>query len=439
VRRIFLLIVLASVALVMGCGSGSAPAGVPTGGDSSSNVLTIAVDGGPNPTQNGPYVNGAFASATICVPGSTSSCVTVDHLLVDTGSFGLRVLQSALSGLSLPAVNASNGSPAYDCAAFADGSFLWGAVDEANVTLGGETASNIPIQVVANPAGFSIPASCSNGHTNEDTQASLGANGILGVGVEPFDCGTACDPANDNNAPPSTAPAYFTCTSAGCLPASVSCSTGCNDTASLAQVTNPVILFSTDNNGVIVELPALPSSGTAANLTGSLIFGIGTKSNNQLASGVDVYTLACDKFNTIFENQTFAVNPAKCTGAGSFIDSGSKGYFFPNVTSPAITTCPKNTTEGDLSDFYCPTSTLSLSAINQDPNTLFQGTTVNFSVGNAETLLSSGDAALSMLGGLQPTGVGFDWGLPFFYGRNVYSAIDGQTVPTTADAPWWAY
>lgn len=436
-RQIFVLIVLGGLGLAAGCssGGGSTPTGVPTGG--TNNVLSIAVDGGPNPAQNGLYANGAFASATICNPNSTSSCVTVDHLLVDTGSFGLRVLQSAISTLSLPTVNASNGSAAYDCAAFADGSFLWGPVQKANLTLSGETATNVPIQVVENPTGFSIPTSCANGATNEDTQASLGANGILGVGLEPFDCGLACDPANDGGRPPSTAPAYYTCSSAGCTPASVSCGSECSDSAALAQVTNPVVLFSVDNNGVIVELPSV--SGSAATLTGSLIFGIGTESNNQLSSSANVYTLACDDFNTIFENQTFAIDPSSCTGPGSFIDSGSNGLFFPDVTSPVIPTCPSSTPEGDLSSFYCPTSLMNLSAVNEDPNTLFQGPGVSFSVDNAETLFSSDNAALGTLGGVQPSGAGFDWGLPFFYGRNVYSAIDGQSVPTNAAAPWWAY
>lgn len=443
-RKIFVLALLASLGLAAGCSSstGSTPTGVPTGGGSTGNVLTIAVDGGPNPTADGLYTNGAFASATICVPGSTSSCVTVDHLLVDTGSFGLRVLQAAIPSLNLPTINASNGSAAYDCAGFADGSFLWGPVLKADVTLAGETASSIPIQVVENPTSFTIPASCANGATNEDTQASLGANGILGVGLEPFDCGIACDPANDGGAPPSTAPAYFTCTSAGCTAASVSCGSECNDNSANAQVTNPVVAFSTDNNGVIVELPALPSSGTAATLSGSLIFGVGTESNNQL-SNANVYTLACDEFDTTFEGQTFDIDASSCSGPGSFIDSGSNGYFFPDVNN-VVPTCPANAQNPGISSFYCPTSPMTLNATNTavDPTTGAQGfsDSVSFTIGNANTLFSSGDAALGQLGGVQPTGFGFDYGLPFFYGRNVYTTIDGQAVPSgVAASPWWAF
>jgi hypothetical protein len=33
---------------------------------------------------------------------------------------------------------------------------------------------------------------------------------------------------------------------------------------------------------------------------------------------------------------------------------------------------------------------------------------------------------------------GFDWGLPFFFGRNVFVAIQGQSTPG-GTAPYWAY
>ena len=426
-RKLFVLILMGSVGFAVGCGSSSSstPVGVPTGG--TNNVLSIAVDGGPNPSQNGIYPNGAFASVAICAPGSTSNCVTVDHLLVDTGSVGVRVLQSEVASLNLPTINASNGSAAYDCASFADGSLVWGTVQNANVTLAGETASNIPIHVISSSSA-NIPATCTNGNPvgDENTQALLGANGILGVGLEPLDCGAACDPNGGLASPPS--PAYYTCSSLPCSPAFVSESN---------QVTNPVVLFAVDNNGVIVE--GLPSvSGSAATVTGSLIFGVGTESNNQLPSSVNVFTTACDFFDTTFEGQNLFIDPASCTGPGSFIDSGSNGYFFPNVNS-FMPTCAANSA---AAGFYCPASLTPLSATNIDPNTGFSEST-NFSVDNALNLFTSSstssDAAFGTLGGPVPSGSGFDWGLPFFYGRNVYLTIDGQGVPTNAPAPWWAY
>jgi hypothetical protein len=65
---------------------------------------------------------------------------------------------------------------------------------------------------------------------------------------------------------------------------------------------------------------------------------------------------------------------------------------------------------------------------------------VNFSIANAQSLFSAnngGNTAFSNLGGTN-TGV-FDWGLPFFFGKNVYSAIAGQATPAATPTPYWAY
>ena len=436
-RSFFPPILLATLLLISGCGGSSVSTSTTgttstggSGSSSGSNVLSISVNGGPTASQldGATYVNGAFASATICAPGSTTNCVTVDNLLVDTGSVGLRVLESAVTSLSLPVVDASNGSAAFDCVTFVDDSFLWGTVQKADVTLGGETASNQPIQVISS-SSTGIPASCSNGSTsNENSQASLGANGILGVGTQPNDCGSICSPGSGLSTPPT--PAYYTCTGSSCSPAFI---------ATADQVTNPVVLFPTDNNGVIVELPSV--SGSAATITGSLIFGIGTESNNQLPTTATIFTLTCDFFTTEFANNTYGItNATTCAGPGSFIDSGSNGLYFPNATN--LTVCPSNTPVGDLSSFYCPASTVSLSATNSGGNGTSKAS--SFSVANAETLFSgpttASDAAFSGLAGLNPTGFGFDWGLPFFYGVDVYNSIDGQKVPSGAPAaPWWAY
>jgi hypothetical protein len=278
-----------------------------------------------------------------------------------------------------------------------------------------------------------VPSSCSNGSTtNVNTEALLGANGILGVGLEATDCyyegASACSPTSGLTSPPY--PAYYTCSGTSCSPAFVALS---------SQVTNPVALFPTDNNGVIVELPAV--SGSAPSVTGSLVFGIGTESNNLLPSSATIFTLVCDSFTTVFNSQAYGItDTATCAGPGSFIDSGSNGLFFPNATG--IPLCPSNTAAGNLSSLYCPSSTESLSATNEGEDGGSKST--GFTVANAETLFTSSstasDAAMTGLAGLNPSGVGFDWGLPFFFGVNVYNAIDGQAVPAgTPPAPWWAY
>ena len=61
---------------------------------------------------------------------------------------------------------------------------------------------------------------------------------------------------------------------------------------------------------------------------------------------------------------------------------------------------------------------------------------VNFSIENANNLFPSGNAAYSTLGGSQ-SGI-FDWGLSFFFGKNVFVAIEQANTPE-GTAPFVAY
>lgn len=438
-RIVFLSMLLIGTGLAVGCGSASFkntvsnPTGTPVTTPTGPNVLQIDVNGGPGVgmTGGGVYQNVPFATVKVCAPGSTSNCVTINGVLVETGATGLRVFDSAVSSLHLPAVNASNGSPAYDCVSFGDGTYIWGSVQQADVILAGETAPQVPIHVISSSGD--APASCSNGGSiNLNTVQALGANGVLGIGFEPTDCyfdgQSTCDASDGLPTPPF--PAYYTCTGTDCNPAFV---------ATANQVTNPIKLFAKDNNGFIVDLP--PATKPMVNLSGYLIFGLGTQSNNQLASNPTVITMACDAFTTVFSNQTLGITDANtCAGPYSAIDSGSNGIYFPNY--PNLPLCPASTSAGNLSSLYCPAGTLGFSATitGQDG----KSKAVDFSVGNGEQLLTSAatapDAVLPTLAGTNAFGNGFVWGLPFFYGRNVYFSIAGQSAPSgTPKTPWWAF
>ena len=381
-----------------------------------ANVTPISVDGGPVATQI--YPDGSFATAIICAPGTTT-CTTVTGLLVDTGSVGLRVLASAMP--ALPVLQDSSGNTVNECSQFLDGSFLFGNVAVADVRIGGEVAGSISLQAVADPTGFAVPSDCSTNGTgiDEDTQLALGANGILGVGPFPQDCGTACDPSA-GGAPPG--PAYYACSSSSCAATFL---------AIAQQVTHPATFFPTDNNGVIVTFPP-PGASSEPSLDGSLIFGIGTQSNNALSATANIYV---QDANGLFTTTLLATGQ---TLNQSFIDSGSNGFFFPD---DSITTC------ADMTSFFCPASLTALTTVNLDGNNV--GHNYNFSIDNADTLFanSPNDAAFSTLGGPNGTGTctgngscSFDFGLPFFFGNTVYTSIAGQAVPTGAPAaPWWAY
>ncbi|GAC1432249.1 MAG: DUF3443 domain-containing protein [Terriglobales bacterium] len=390
----------AALVLLTGCGggSGSGSSSQSTGGGSSpQNTQSITVNLGPANA----YANGPFTSVTICAPGSTS-CQTVSGILVDTGSVGLRVLSSALNAVALPQQKNAAGIPIVECLSFVDLTYVWGSVRTADVKMAGEAASSVPIQLIGDPAFTSVPASCSNGGTAGDNLQALQANGILGVGQYLQDCGSGClSPTN---------PQYYQCPSSGCVETAEALS---------QQVQNPVALFPKDNNGVIVHLPA--ASAPTATLSGSLIFGIGTQSNNALGSAT-VFTMNQNgNFTTIYKSKSLTA---------SFIDSGSNANYFPDSS---ITQC--TTSKG----FYCPATPLTnLSATNQGANAATN--TVTFSVGNADqTFTANPNAAVfPSLAGTNPNALSFDWGLPFFYGRSVYTAIEGQSTPGGV-GPYWAY
>lgn len=371
-----------------------------------NNVVAVKVDSGPAKS----YVNGAFASVTICVPG-TSTCQTIDHLLVDTGSAGVRLLASGAAGgqLNLPLTQklASDGNPLNECFPMAHG-FVWGPVAQADVVLGGEQASNLPVQVIGQAGEPAVPNSCSNGTTNLGTLAALGANGILGVGLFAQDCGTTCSQSATN--------VYYSCATVG----------ACNATtvSIVNQVLNPVPFLPGDNNGVSLQLPAVTPPGEAT-LSGTLYLGIGTQANN----GVGAATAY-----TTDTNGNFAVTYNGTAYPGT-ISSGLNANYFLNSTSvPQLPTCT-----GNFSQYYCPTSTQAITATNVGLNGA--SSPITFNVDSASDLITNNPtfAAFPTLGGPSKANpLVFDWGLPFFYGRNVYIAIQGANTPL-GSGPFWAY
>lgn len=385
---------VAATVLLVACGGGGGSSNTTTGvigsnsGTSSTvNTMPVVVDAGP--TLNS--INQPFVTVRVCKPG-TSTCVNIDHVLLDTGSYGLRLLNSsAISSLGLVA-QTSNGQPVAECAQFASG-YTFGGVRLADVKLSNETAANIPIEIIGDPAYLVAPASCTTSGANMGNLAGLGANGIVGVGLFVADSGL-----------------YYGCIAGLCTDPSI------NLPAAL-QVSNPVASFSVDNNGVILSLPSVPNTGTTS-LTGTLTFGIGTRSNNSIASmGVYQADPVTGNFNVRFNGQNYA---------NSFIDSGSNGLYFPNTSNPTIPLCTSNR------DFYCPPSLLSLLATNS----AYDGSTSN----NVLFSLLSQNAASSTtvaapIGG--PASF-FDWGLPFFFGRPVAYVIDGVQT-TGGTGPYFAY
>jgi uncharacterized protein DUF3443 len=392
---------------VISCGGGGGKSGVsaPTQPAAGSNVVAVVVDAGP--TANSPTVNELFTTVTLCAPGSTTQCATIDHVQVDTASFGFRVLAAALpAGFTLPVQTAPGGSGSLvECTVFGDG-YSWGPVTQADFTIGGEKVSSMPLQLIGDSRFPTAPTACTSQTTQgeEDDIVAFGANAIIGIGVEPNDCPDCANTAAHN--------VYFACTSA----TATSCTSTIVPTANL--VPNPIVKFPTDNNGSIIVLPSVALTG-AATVSGSLIFGVDTQSNNMSGSQTVLFIDPTDAELTMIYKGT-SLNQ-------SFIDSGTNGIYFSDST---LTVCT------DAMNFYCPTSTTNLPlGINLRNGGTF---TTNFNVVNADTLTTGIAAFPGLAGTLPPALDGFDWGLSFFYGRRVATVIAGEAT-SVGSGPYIAF
>lgn len=402
--RVALVVGLTMAAIACG-GGGSGRAAAPSPPAPASNVATVIVDGGPAGLME-PSINTAFTSVTLCVPGSTSQCTVIDHVQVDTASFGLRILASALpTGFSLPLQPATGttSSTLVECVVFGDG-YSWGPVALADFTIAGESVSSMPVQIIGDSRFLPASTDCSSQSTGgeEDTVAEFGANGIIGIGMISVDCPGCAQSAV-------MPPVYFACTTA----------TACNSTiVPLAnQVPNPISKFPVDNNGSFLTFPTVDQTNGAATVTGSLIFGVDTQSNNASGSQTVLYVNPNSlELTMVYKGATLN---------DSFIDSGTNGIYF---SDSSLATCTDATT------FYCVTQMQPL-GIQLHAGGDFM---TNFNMVSADTLQNNIAAFPGLAGTLPPSLDGFDWGLSFFYGRRVATVISGETT-SVGTGPYIAF
>ncbi|HET6421117.1 MAG TPA: DUF3443 domain-containing protein [Geobacteraceae bacterium] len=404
---------LSAILLIMmtaGCGGGGGGSGSGSSNSAGStppapsgpNALTVTVNGGFCASNT--YPNKPCVSITVCTPG-TSNCQTINDILLDIGSSGLRIFKQVLTSVAPAQITAGGGSLA-ECIQFADGTALWGPVQSADVILNGEPTVTVPIHVIDASFG-NVPSSCSSLLASP---ADAKFNGILGVGLFDEDCGSACASTASNNS-------YYSCSGTTCT----------GSTAPLGnQVRNPVALLPVDNNGVLVTLPAVPQGG-APLVNGEVRFGIGTRANNTPSSVTALPTDQQGDFITAINGK-----------AGSaFMDTGSNGLFFNEntfgISSATLPACSSPNTE-----WYCPSSTLSFTATNTGAGGA-PSSQVTFQIGNAIAQFRTSNNVFSDIGGTLPSvSSGFDWGMPFFFGRSVFIGISGKTS-TLGTGPYCAY
>lgn len=423
----------------------------------ATNIIPITVGCG--------YINQPCVAVKICEPGSNTNCATIDHILLDTGSYGLRLFNCThslnlpqqtgnisktgtttngsktitsisstsqlivghrVSGVGIPAstkVTAISGTTVTisksatasgagvaltfngdvaECVQYADGTSDWGPVKLADVYMAGYKAANIPIQDV-NSGYASVPAACG---TPEYSPKAAGFNGILGVGLFQYDC-PSCNLG-------STAAGYYTCIGSACAGYAA---------PNAVQVVNPITQLvaisggsTSEQNGVKINMSSVASASGASGVTGNLYLGVDTLGNND-STGATRYAANANLYFTTTYRDSSAVNRVLTS---SFVDCGSNLWNFPDSF---MTLCSDG--------FYCPASTTALQA------TPAGGPAVPFSIANADSTLASGNTAYSNIGASFPGA--FDWGMPFYYGRSIYHVINGKTATTLGSGPAWGW
>ncbi len=331
--------------------------------------------------------NRLTVSVTVCEPG-TDRCTTIDDVMLDTGSTGLRLESSAVpTWMRLPAFLDSLGKPMAECLRFVHDA-AWGPLVKADLRMGGLTAINLPIQIIADD-GRPQPDNC------PISTVKPTSNGTLGVGPHLFDCQGSCEQS------PTTSGVFVEDGGTwfpvkGAVPIE-------------SRLPNPVSRFGQHGNGVVIDLPASPDDG-AAQVTGTLTFGVGTAPNNQLGAARMVRIDGRGHFATIYGGVAYPE---------SYIDSGTETYILADNRLPRCV---------GMTWAFCATPAQTLDAVIVGADGV--QVPVKFKVGDYRGALDRHVGAWDGFAeATDPSSRMFVWGAPFFFGRRVYVVLDGASVP----------
>ena len=359
---------------------GTAPA--PSHATEPPNVLPLVMR-----TPHGGF-NRMVVSVTVCDPG-TERCATVDDVMVDTGSTGLRLEASAVpSWLRLPPFLGPGGKPLAECLRFVHDT-AWGTLNRADVRLGGLTARGLPLQVIDDLDGAQ-PTTC----LRSDVRPT--SNGTLGVGQHPFDCQGTCEQRAD-------APGVFVRDgAAGWSPVE-----GAIEPA--YRLPNPVSYLPGHDDGIVIELPS-PSDGGAREIAGTLTFGVGVGAGDRVGTAGILHLDASGRFTTVLGGRSYPT---------SSIDSGTETYVLRDDGLPRCR---------DMAWAYCaePRRTLDAEMVGADGKRI----PTRFGVGNYRaTRERHAGASDDVAEVAEPQSTAFVWGAPFFLGRRISLVGDGSSVP----------
>lgn len=396
--------VAAIIASLSAC-NGSTNSSITPNPPQVNNTVPLIADSG----YNGKAFNRMFVTVTICQPG-TNICQTIDHIMPDSGSTGLRITKSSIQLSGLPAIT-YQGLPITQCMNYGGG-YVYGGVVLADVRIGDESATSIPLQIIDDGDQSLVPDSC----TSMATYLSFPDSGQRGnLGINPM-----TNPANDYTL-------VYSCES------SDSCTELSNPVQQMPQTLNVNVIsyFKQDNNGVIFSMPAI-ANAPAESVVGQMIFGIGTNSNNQvMESTVAVLGNPSSNMANFTTNTGIQITPA-------IIDSGTEFIYWYDALLPA---CPE-----PFSYLYCPGK----------PGSIFEwGSMISNYSGGSSFFVQAGIAnwnfggfpdspVIPLLGSSTTYLSNFSiYGFPFFFGKNIYLGFQGKgnSVSSTAlgSSPAWGF
>lgn len=352
------------------------------------NQVPISIGSG----MNGDGINTMYISLTVCTNNSGTNCQTVDHIILDTGSFGVKINKSALPEsfvLSLPRVTTNAGNEVYACNTFGSG-YVFADEHYAVLNLAGTMTSNVILQVIENSPTAEIPDSCVAKGPFDDF-ANFGANGIIGVNPAITLSNSSLLLYKNING------IYEQLTN--------------NEESNLPILNqNPLPSLTTNNNGFVVSIPPVPQN-TNTNVNGTLILGINTETNNKITSQTNLVVASESDLSVVCNSACFysKINNPESTIPAVF-DSGTNGWVFMSNTLPQCDYgyCPASPTVWTSSvysyDFAANESYTISATITADE--VVDGQSVSFAVMPGWGYYNYNNQTL--------------YGSPFFLGKNVY-------------------
>ncbi len=333
--------------------------------------------------------NRMVVTVTVCEPG-TDHCAIIDNILVDTGSTGLRLERSAIPhDLKLPAFTGAGGKALAECIRFIHDD-AWGPLYRTDLQIGGLTAKNLPIQVIADNRGPQ-PAGCPVSATKPTS------NGTLGIGPHVLDCQGSCIQTPNR-------PGVFWEEHGlwhpfiGAVPIE-------------SRLPNPTTFFLQYGNGVVFDLPAPPVNGTDE-IVGTLTFGVGTSANNGIR-GAQILQLDPDGY--------FVTRYGGLELPRSYIDSGTETYI---LTDEGLPRC------AGMAWAFCvsPPRTLEAVMVGKDGRQIRVPFTIGDYRGALERRVGAWDGFAEVAA---RSSSAFVWGAPFFLGRRLALVFEGRMTSDT--------